>query len=288
MVAGGWKAVFRPATSLCVPGPGPREALAYPGLVTAAAIVLGLALPIVWAWASLRPLAGADAVGIVALLAASAALNSIRPLGGGMAVDGAYATRFGPRDFVFDARRSTRERFLGPFTMTLSSFGCFFLALPALGLAWRLAQPSGLASELSAVGALLALVVVGFATHQRELPLWKWREELESGKVPDAEGWKQRVEAIARIARPDGSLGHVGGVGAATAGLHEHLDALEILEKAAQGGVAGAGELLERGLRHLESRRVAGGFPVYPGTEPREPYTARAGRLLARSRPGAD
>ena len=34
----------------------------------------------------------------------------------GMAVDGAYATRFGPRDFVFDAKRSTRERFLGPFT----------------------------------------------------------------------------------------------------------------------------------------------------------------------------
>jgi hypothetical protein len=251
--------------------------------VNAVAILLGLALPIAWAWASLRPLAGADAVGIVALLAASAALNSFWPLGGGMAVDGAFASRFGPRDYVFDARRSVRERFLGPFTMTLSSFGCFFLGLAPLGLAWRLAQPSGLARELFAVGALLVLVVVGLARHKSEAPLWRWREELEAGVLPDAAGWKKRLEALARIARLDGSLGHVGGVGAATVGLHEHLDALEILQQAAQGGVAGASELLEKGLKHLESRRVAGGFPVYPGCEPRTAFTERAERLLRRS-----
>ncbi len=251
--------------------------------MTAAAILLGLALPLAAAWASLRPLAGADAIGVVALLAASAAWNSCWPVGGGMAVDGAYATRFGPRDYVFDARRSARERFLGPFTMTLSSFGCFFLALPVLGLAWRLAQPSGLARELGAVGALLALVVVGLVRHKAEVPLWKWREELEAGRLPDAAGWGKRLEAIARITRSDGAMGHVGGVGAATVGLHEHLDALEILAGAADNGVPGASELLERGLKHLESRRVAGGFAVYPGSEPRPAFTERAERLLRAS-----
>ncbi|MGC4117240.1 MAG: hypothetical protein QM765_22310 [Myxococcales bacterium] len=250
--------------------------------MSAAAILLGLGLPIAVAWGSLGPLAGADAVGIAAMLAASAALNSFWPLGGGMSAEDAYATRFLTRDYVFDARRSARERFLGPFTMTLSAFGCFFLALPPLGLGWRLAQPSGLERELSAVAALLALVVVGLVRHKRELPLWKWREELEAGREPDASGWKKRVEAIARIARPDGSLGHVGGIGAATVGLHEHLDALEILERAAKAGVAGAGELLEKGKQHLESRRVAGGFPVYPGSAPRAELTERAELLLRR------
>lgn len=247
-------------------------------------VVLGLALPIAFAWASVKPLAGADAVGVVALLAFSAALNSFRPLGGGMAVDGTYCTRLGSRDWVFDARRSPREKFLGPFTMTIASFGCFFLALPVLAALWRMAEPSGLARELAAIAGLLLVVIVGFARYKPELPLWKWREALEKGEPVAAEEWRKRIAALSKIARADGSIGHVGGVGAGVVGLHEHLDAVEILQWAVAENVEGAPPLLEKALAHLQTRRVEGGFAVYPGGQARGGFSERAERALGARR----
>ncbi len=224
----------------------------------------------------------ADPVSVVALLAGSAALNALWPLGGGMVVDGAFRTRWWRWEWTFDAHRTRREALLGPGTLAAATLGGFVVLVPPLALGWWLTAPSGLSGELSAVGTLVALVLVGWLRHRPELPYAQWLHEAGEGLVP-AMDWAARVRSMEERTGADGALGSVGGIGAGTVGLHEHLDALELLERLEEAGVPGAADLRSRGLGFLQTRREAAGFPVYPGAAPRERVTARAEAALARA-----
>ena len=244
----------------------------------ALAAIFGLVVPLAAAIVTLRAF-GADPIASLGLVAASAALNSFWPVGGGMAVDGSYRTRFVRWEWTCDARRSARERFLGPFGMAAVAFGGFLVGLPAVMLGYWLAGPwSAVGSERLTIGALAALVVVGLARHRPEVPLARFNAEPASPQE-----WAKRVAAMRRVLHADGSIGNTGGIGASTVGLHEHLDAVEALRKATQAGIAGAAELLAPALAHLQARREGTGFPVYPGALPRAEFTQRAESLLARS-----
>jgi hypothetical protein len=234
------------------------------------AAVLGLAVPIALAATLLRA-AGAGPIGSIGLVAASAALNSIWPLGGGMVVDGAYRTRFAHWEWTHDAQRSRRERFLGPFGLSAITLGGFLLPLPLLVLGFWIAGPFGeVAVERGAVGALAALVIAGFA---------RYRPEVALGKL---KGDPKALSRLARVAHADGSIGNVGGIGARTVGLHEHLDAIEVLQAAVAANAPGAKEQLAKALAYLRARREGDGFPAYPGARPRADITERAQAMLDR------
>jgi len=245
-------------------------------------VICGLGLPLAMSVFVLH-LAGTDAVSSSALLAASATLNSGWPLGGGMAFAGCYRTRLGRWEWTFDAGRSRGERFLGPFTLAGVTLGGFVAGLPVLAIAWNSVEPSGLVRELSAIGTLLLLMTVGWIRHRPELPLARWRRELGQTLLPDPAVWSPRLRSLARLAKSDGAIGHTGGIGAATVGLHEHVEAVEILESLARAGFDGAAELHARALGHLLARREHGGFPPYPGGCTSPILSERAEGLLRRS-----
>jgi hypothetical protein len=248
-------------------------------LVYALVALLGSLAPIALCLGLCR-LGGVGVIATVGLFAASAAINSLWPAGGGMGVDDTWRVRFFKKEWTFDSQRSARERLLGPLTIGAATVGGFVLALPVmLAILVALAPLSALAEERFAIAALLSMLGVAMARHRPEVPLERWRNEIESGSV-DASLWAGRVRRLARLVTREGAVGNVGGIGACTVGLHEHLDALAILERAAKANVEGAGELLERALAHLESRREAGGFPIYPGALPRKAFTERAKNAL--------
>jgi hypothetical protein len=90
-----------------------------------------------------------------------------------------------------------------------------------------------------------------------------------------------RVAAIARLQREDLAFGHVGGIGALTAGLHETLDAERVLREARELGIEGAESLHRASLEGIARRALpAGGFPAYPGGDGRLELTARAVEAL--------
>jgi hypothetical protein len=243
--------------------------------VYAAVAILGSLAPVALCIALCRA-CGVGAIAAVGLFAAAAALNSVWPVGGGMGVDDTWRVRLFWKEWTFDSQRSRRERILGPLTIGLATVGGFVLALPVLlAIAVASAPWPAVTEERFAIGALLSMLGVAMARHRPEVPLEAWRKECESGAV-DASLWAARVRRLARAATREGAIGNVGGIGAYTVGLHEHLDALAILERAAQAGVEGARELHERALAHLESRREGEGFPIYPGGLPRADFTQRA------------
>ena len=78
------------------------------------------------------------------------------------------------------------------------------------------------------MGGTVVAVAIAVLRHKPEAPLWLWVRQLGDGPVDDATLaiWVKRIEAMRQ---PDGTLGHVGGIGAEVVGLHEHLDAERIL-----------------------------------------------------------
>jgi len=254
--------------------------------VYVAIAILGSLAPVAVSIALCRA-CGVGAIATVGLFAASAALNSIWPVGGGMGVDDTWRVRFFRKEWTFDSQRSARERILGPLTIGLATVGGFMLALPVLVAMMVASAPwPAVTEERFAIGALLSMLGVALARHRPEAPLEAWRRQIESGVV-DASLWAGRVRRLARLATREGAIGNVGGIGAYTVGLHEHLDALSILARAAQAGVEGARELHERALRYLESRREGDGFPIYPGALPRKEFTERA-NVAARRQAGSE
>jgi hypothetical protein len=244
--------------------------------------LLGALLPVFLACAAGLAILD-DPVWVVALLPLSAALNSVSPIGGGMLVSRCYRIRVLAAGFTVDGQRGALAACLGPFCLAFATVGGFFAALPLLAASVRLLDLPAHASPkaVALAGALVALVVAGL-THRREAPLPTWRLLLLAGGVPD-EVLARWVQRLAKLAAPDGSIGHVGGIGSDVAGLHEHLDAEQVLREAERRGIAGAAPLRAKALAALAKRELpGGGFPVYPGGLPREDLTRRAKEALGR------
>ncbi len=222
-----------------------------------------------------------DPLWVVALLPLSAALNSVRPIGGGMLFDRCYRVRLFGAGWTVDGRRGALAAFFGPLALAAVTVGGFFVAVPLLAVAARSLHIGDHASPaaVALAGATLALLLAGL-THRKELPLPAWRLLLLAGGVPDEvlTRWVRRLETVAQ---QDGSVGHVGGVGTDVVGLHELLDAERVLREAERRGIPGAAALRARALGALAQRELpGGGFPVYPGGLARDDLTRRATEAL--------
>ena len=102
------------------------------------------------------------------------------------------------------------------------------------------------------------------------------------------------VRKLSDLAQASGAMGQVGGIGARTVGLHEHLEAEALLRVASERGLPGAAERHSRCLGYLVSRaEPTGGFSPYPSGLPRVEYTGvrwwrcAAASMRARSNPTA-
>lgn len=246
------------------------------------AAVAGLAVPallVLVAWA----LAGSPVRSMLAIVV-STLLNTPAPLGGGMGAQGVTRVRWGRWERTFDMDRSLLEGVAGAFLLSAVTAGGFVLGAPLIAALLRWVGPlrPGL-DELLALAATGVLVVLSVVLHRAELPLRQLRERFQKeGERLPPEELARVVRQLSRIAREDGAVGHLGGIGARTVGLHEHLDAELLLRIAAQRGTPGAVELHERCLSHLLSRaEPGGGFSAYPSGLARVEYTARALEALA-------
>jgi hypothetical protein len=228
-----------------------------------------------------------DPVALVGLATLSAALNSAWPLGGGMLAQGTYRSRFVTQEWTHDVDRSASEGFAAGLLMGTVTALSFFAYLPILAELWlRLALP--LSATVMTWLALALMVAITAVRHRAEQPLYDWRRRIEAGEAIGQEELANWVRAIATLAKPSGAIGHTGGIGARTVGLHEHLDAERVLRYASSHQVAGSTEVHARALDYLASCALpAGGFPAYPGGEGRLEYTARAEEAL-RSRLSAE
>ncbi|HUB08384.1 MAG TPA: hypothetical protein VMB50_15360 [Myxococcales bacterium] len=224
-----------------------------------------------------------DPLWTIALLPLAAALNAVHPMGGGMAVSGCYRIRVFSRGWTIDGHRGPWAAFLGPCLLAAAAIGGFLAPLPALALAARFVHLGARASPRAvALAGGTAALFVGALTHRRELPFPTWHLLLLAGGVPD-EAVGRWLRRLTPLVRPDGSIGHVGGLGADTVGLHEQLDAERVLREAERRGLAGAASLRARALQALALRELpGGGFPLYPGGLPREDLGARAREALGR------
>lgn len=220
-------------------------------------------------------------VAVVAALSFSVALNALRPLGGGMVIQGTYRTRFQRREWTDDTDRDPSLGARPPVLMALVTSGPFFLATPLVSLAIRAVSPLPIGViELVALVGVMVLAAAAVFGQKRELPIWRWRQELEAG-THDTSRLAAEVEALAAIALPSGAIGHVGGIGAGTIGLHELLDAERVLRAAEDAAIAGAAGLRRGALAFLAKQALPeGGFPVYPGAAGRLSLTVRAVEAL--------
>jgi len=241
------------------------------------AALSGLIAPALCAWAT-WVLVG-SAVRVMLAVTIAALLNMSSPLGGGMGMQGVLRVRWMRWERTFDADRSLSEALAGAFLLSAVTAGGFFLAAPVLGavLGWVGPLRTGV-DELLTLGATALLVGVGAVLHRPELSLQALRSRLErEGGAPRTEEWARVMKALSALARPEGGFGHVGGIGARTVGLHEHLEAEALLRRASEEGVPGAAELHARCLDFLPSRaEPGGGFSSYPSGMARVEYTARA------------
>ena len=220
----------------------------------------------------------------------AALVNTPSPVGGGMLAQGVLRVRFGPWEGTFDADRSQREKVLGYFLLSTVTLGGFFLAAPLVAALLRGVGPLRIGvDELLVLGVTILLVGVSVWLHRSEVSLVSLRQEIERDDpriMPVA--LVRVVEVLTGLARASGAVGHVGGIGARTVGLHEHLEAEMLLRAAAERGTPGAAELHARCLNHLLSRaEPGGGFSTYPSGLPRVEYTVRALEAL-RGRLDAD
>jgi hypothetical protein len=250
--------------------------------LTAASALAGAALPIIGA-AVLAKLLHHGVVRTFAWVELSAALNALWPLGGGMVVQGTSRVRWWRWERTFDADRSLRESAAAAFALAAVTVGGFFAFAPLCApLVVRLAPWVPGREDGLVLAALLPLLAVALLRRRREWPLRSWRREAEERRGPaDPAQLAPRVAAIASLKRRDLTFGHVGGIGAMTAGLHESLDAERILRAACELGIEGAEALHRSSLEGIARRALAaGGFPVYPGADGRLELTARAVEAL--------
>lgn len=253
------------------------QRVAFTGAALSGLLVPALLVVATWA------LTG-SAVRVMLAVTLAALLNLPAPLGGGMGMQGVLRVRWLRWEWTFDADRSGFEALAGPFLLSAVTTGGFFLAAPVVGLILRWSGPfrAGV-DEVLTLGAVVLLTGAGAVLHRPELSLRSLRSrfEQEAGALPPDE-LILMMRRLSSLARPDGGLGHVGGIGARTVGLHEHLDAEALLRLASERGLPGAAELHARCLDYLLSRaEPAGGFSAYPGGMARVEYTARALEALS-------
>ncbi|MBN1205957.1 MAG: hypothetical protein JXB05_13655 [Myxococcaceae bacterium] len=246
------------------------------------AAMAGLGVPAVLAivaWA----LAGSPVRAMLAIVI-STLLNTPSPLGGGMGAQGITRVRWACWERTFDMDRGVGEAVAGAFLLSAVTAGSFLIAAPWVAAVLRWVGPlrPGI-DELLALAATGVLVVLSVVLHQPELPLRQMRARFQGeGERLAPEELARAVQQLSRIAREDGAFGHVGGIGAKTVGLHEHLDAEALLRLSALHGAPGAAALHAQCLAHLLSRaEPGGGFSAYPSGLPRVEYTARALEALA-------
>jgi hypothetical protein len=219
-----------------------------------------------------------SAVRVMLAVTVAALLNLPAPLGGGMGMQGVLRVRWVRWEWTFDADRSGFEALAGPFLLSVVTAGGFFLAAPVVGMILRWSGPfrTGV-DEVLTLGAVVLLTGAGTVLHRPELPLRSLRSRFDEGGTLPPEELAAMMRRLSALARPDGGLGHVGGIGARTVGLHEHLDAEVLLRWASERGLPEAAGLHSRCLDFLLSRaEPAGGFSPYPGGMARVEYTARA------------
>ncbi len=247
------------------------------------AAVAGLSVPALLALTAWL-LVGSPVRAVLAIVI-SALLNTPAPLGGGMGAQGVLRVRWAHWERPFDADRSLLEAVGGAFLLSAVTAGGFLATAPLVAglLRWVGPLRPGL-DELLALVATAGLVVVSGVLHRAELPLRRMRVRLqEEGERVTPEELARIVNQLSGIAHEGGAFGHVGGIGARTVGLHEHLEAEALLRLAAQRGTPGAAELHARCLAHLLSRaEPGGGFSAYPSGLARVEYTARAMEALAK------
>ena len=194
-----------------------------------------------------------------------------------MVVQGTYRTRLLAWKWTWDVDARPRLRSIAPACMaaTVTVPFTWWAPLLALGLSRLRPLPTGV-EEVLALGAVAVLLGATALGPRRELPLWRWRQELEAGIHPLGQ-LADELAQLAPLVQPSGAVGHVGGIGADTVGLHEVLDAEALLRAAATAGVPRASELRSRVLGYLASQALpGGGFPVYPGGGGRLSLTVRA------------
>ncbi|MFL5349191.1 MAG: hypothetical protein ACJ8AT_30695 [Hyalangium sp.] len=241
------------------------------------AVLAGLIVPVLCSLAA-WVLAG-SAVRVMFAITVAALLNMPSPLGGGMVIQGVLRVRWMKWEWTFDADRSLFEGVAGYFLLSAVTTGGFFVAAPVVGAILRGVGPlrTGL-DEVLALGAVALLVVVAAVLHRSEIPLRSLRSQLErQGAQIRPEELASAMRRLSWLARPEGGIGHVGGIGARTVGLHEHLEAEALLRFASKRGASGAAELHARCLDYLLSRaEPGGGFSVYPSGLARAQYTAQA------------
>lgn len=241
------------------------------------AILAGLGVPVLCVLAAWALTGGAVRTLLAVLVAAL--VNTPAPVGGGMLAQGVLRVRLGPWEGTFDADRSRTEALWGYFLLSTATLGGFFLAAPLVALVLRGLGPFRVGvDELLALGATLVLVAVSLWRHRPEVSLASLRRGFEQDPSRTSpEALARLVEVLSGLARSSGAVGHIGGIGARTVGLHEHLEAEALLRAAAERAVPGAAELHARCLTHLRTRaEPGGGFSVYPSGLPRVEYTVRA------------
>lgn len=241
------------------------------------AILAGLCVPLLCATAA-WDLTGGLVRTMLAILVA-ALLNTPSPVGGGMIVQGVLRVRFGPWEATFDADRSRSEALRGYFLLSAVTLGGFFLAAPLVAALLRALGPFRIGlDEMLVLVVTVVLVAVSLRLHRPEVSLASLRRGLErDGPQMTPEALARVVEVLSGLARASGAVGHVGGIGARTVGLHEHLEAETLLRAAAERGIPDAASLHARCLAHLLSRaEPGGGFSVYPSGLPRVEHTVRA------------
>lgn len=246
------------------------------------AVLSGLLVPALCVLAAWSLTGGA--VRTMLAVTVAALLNLPAPLGGGMGMQGVLRVRWLRWEWTFDADRSVLEALAGPFLLSAVTTGGFFLAAPLVGVILRWSGPfrTGV-DEVLTLGAVMLLTGAGAVLHRPELSLRSLRSQFEqqAGALPPEE-LVLMMKRLSALARPGGGLGHVGGIGARTVGLHEHLDAEALLRLASERDLPGASELHSRCLDFLQSREEpAGGFSPYPGGMARVEYTARALEALS-------
>lgn len=211
------------------------------------------------------PLAG---VGLGTL---SLALASLWPPGGGMAWQGTYRSRVFRAEWTQDVDRSPAQAFFASLLLAGVTTLGFAVPLPFLLLGWKYG-PHVSISALMWVAVILA-VVISRLRYKPELPLRKWLESPGD--------FAARALMVESLAQPDGGIGHVGGIGAFTVGLHDHLNGLEVLLACAAAGAKVKAALLERARVYLQSQALPeDGFCLYPGAHGRLEATVRALKLV--------
>lgn len=254
-------------------------------------VLCGAGLPVAVAFWLTDVAIGRGPVATVGLLAVSAAVNSLWPLGGGNIAVGTFCLRFAGWEWTVDGDRHPWRARLSAVVMAALVSGSFVLWAPLLARAWRMVPTRPGLDELMALAGVAGLVLAAWLTHKPELPLWKMVAEVEQAEAnakavapPRLRGW---VRALQRLARPDGGVGHVGGIGVLTPGLHEVLAAERLLRSAAAAGIPEAAPLHARCLDYVAAQALpGGGFPAYPGGGGRVWLTVEAvGALGARVSP---